>query len=371
MKVAILFGSLNRGGTETLMLDVFRSIDTNQISMIGIYRKDGVLRNSFEKSNCEMLHVAVRKNPFVYFASLRKVLIKNGVRIVHVVQSLDVILSKIACLGTDIKICQTIHGFDFNHGILSKTLVAWSLNLTDINVFVSKYQHRIYNDIFYQRNKKNRLVVYNGISFDKFCVDYKDKLNHEITNNHQSIVLLSVGNFNSGRDQLALCRFALSLKKKDINFQWFFAGKRIENDPQRYDQCVDFCKENNLEDNVAFLGSRDDVPQLLSQADLFVYASEHDTFGIAVIEAIAAGVPVMVNDWPVMNEVTLNGELATIYKTKSEDSFYECFYDFMNNREMYNEKAKMASKKVRELYSIDKHINELFERVYKPLLSKS
>ena len=194
MKVAFLFGSLNRGGTETLMLDVFRSIDSNQISMIGIYRKDGVLRNSFENTNCKMYHLAVRKNPFVYFAVLRKVLTENGVRIVHAVQSIDVILSKIACLGTDIRICQTIHGFDFNNGLLGKTLVSWSLNLSDKNIFVSMYQQKVYN--FYRRNNKNRLVVYNGLSFDKF-VDYKDKLNHEVTKNRQSIVLLSVGNFSS------------------------------------------------------------------------------------------------------------------------------------------------------------------------------
>jgi glycosyltransferase involved in cell wall biosynthesis len=64
-----------------------------------------------------------------------------------------------------------------------------------------------------------------------------------------------------------------------------------------------------------------------------------------VIEAIAAGVPVMVNDWPVMKEVTLNGKLATIYKTKSEDSFYECFSDFMNNREKYAKRLKLLPKR--------------------------
>jgi glycosyltransferase involved in cell wall biosynthesis len=156
-----------------------------------------------------------------------------------------------------------------------------------------------------------------------------------------------------------------------LDFCWKFVGKRDDNESWRFDQCVEFCKANNLEDNVTFLGSRDDVPQLLSQADLFVYASDHDTFGIAVIEAIAAGVPVMVNDWPVMNEITLNGKLATIYKTKSEESFYKCFSDFIENRGKYIEKAKIASEKVKELYSIDNHINELIERVYKPLMSKS
>lgn len=39
MKVAYLLGSLNRGGTETLLLDVFRSADKAPFSFVGIHRK--------------------------------------------------------------------------------------------------------------------------------------------------------------------------------------------------------------------------------------------------------------------------------------------------------------------------------------------
>jgi len=41
MKVSYLLGSLNRGGTETLTLDVFRKAATNGLELIGIYRKKG------------------------------------------------------------------------------------------------------------------------------------------------------------------------------------------------------------------------------------------------------------------------------------------------------------------------------------------
>jgi len=47
MKVAYLLGSLNRGGTETLLLDVFSNADKASYEMIGIYRKDGAYRNDF------------------------------------------------------------------------------------------------------------------------------------------------------------------------------------------------------------------------------------------------------------------------------------------------------------------------------------
>lgn len=372
MKVAFLFGSLNRGGTETLMLDVFRHSKVYPVELTCIFRKYGVLIDDFKSTGCHMWHLKPGFNIAKYFIQLRKFLLKNNIEIVHAVQPLDALLVYFATLGTDIKTCVTFHGFDFKATLMDRLLNRMVLVKTDVILFVSQFQFSYYQKNYPIKSDKVR-VIYNGISFKKFDESVNLTLKNQDQKNHLTpegvITILSVGNFNDVRDQYSICRFAKVMKEYNIEFKLFFAGKRVENESWRYDQCVDFCQENNLEDNVIFLGSRDDVPQLLSQADLFVYASEHDTFGIAVIEAIAAGVPVMVNDWPVMNEVTLNGELATIYKTKSEDSFYECFSDFMENREKYSQKAQMAAKKVRELYSIDKHINQLIEKVYIPLLT--
>ena len=374
MKIAFLFGSLNRGGTETLMLDVFRHSSEYSLELSCIYRKNGVLVDEFKSTGCSMWQLKPGLNILSYLFKLRNLLTKNDIQIVHAVQPLDALLVYFATLGTNIKKCVTFHSFDYHASFNEKIITKLVFAKTDIILFVSQFQQFYYQEK-YRIDKEKVKVLNNGISFKK--IDFAkveknyDLLSKFLNSSETAIKILSVGNFNVGRDQYSICRFAKVLKEYNIEFKLFFAGKRVDNETWRYDQCVDFCKENNLEDNVIFLGSRDDVPQLLSQADLFVYASEHDTFGIAVIEAIAAGVPVMVNDWPVMNEVTLNGELATIYKTKSEDSFYKCFSDFMNNREQYIEKAKIAAKKVRVLYSIEKHINELIERVYKPLLSKS
>lgn len=66
---------------------------------------------------------------------------------------------------------------------------------------------------------------------------------------------------------------------------------------------------------MGFLGLWDDVPSLLATMDAFVYATRHDSFGIAVVEAMASRVPTFVNDWGVMNELTKGGRYATLYKT--------------------------------------------------------
>ena len=117
-------------------------------------------------------------------------------------------------------------------------------------------------------------------------------------------------------------------------------------------------KENQLM-NVHFLGGREDVPELLKTMDGFVYSTEHDTFGIAVIEAIAASVPVIVNDWDVMMEITNRGEWATIYPTGNVEQLANEMERLIAHLEEYKLKAKKYAVKVQERFSIEKHIERL------------
>jgi glycosyltransferase involved in cell wall biosynthesis len=174
-----------------------------------------------------------------------------------------------------------------------------------------------------------------------------------------SLLIGTVGNFNKGRDQLTLCRFALELKKAAVDFHFIFVGGRLDSMPYLYDDCVNYCEQNGLKDKVLFLGSRTDIPQILDQLDAFVYATDHDTFGIAVVEAMAVGVPVFVNDWEVMKEITVDGKYATLYKTKDEKDLLREFMLFLQNKAGYISRAEQASDFVHQEYSIEKHIANL------------
>lgn len=66
-------------------------------------------------------------------------------------------------------------------------------------------------------------------------------------------------------------------------------------------------EELGLDDRVRFLGHRDDVPELLAAADMFVFPSLYEGLGGAVIEAMAMGVPVVASDLPALREVLEDG----------------------------------------------------------------
>lgn len=362
MKVAYLFGSLNRGGTETLLLDVCRSLSKEEFEAIGVYRKKGQLEEAFIQSGIPFYFLPVTKNYRTYLIGLRKLLVNRHVTIVHAQQPLDALLAYCATLFTGIKIILTLHGFDFRSNGHKSLLLSFILKRTNANIYVSNYQRKYYIDR-YGLSADKQLVLYNGIDSSKIEMP-ASRLRHitlrnELELSENLLLLGTVGNFNVGRDQLTVCRFLDLLNKAGVDFRFIFVGKRIESLPGRYDRCVDYCREKGLEQKVFFLGGRNDVPEILTQLDAFIYSTEHDTFGIAVVEAIMAGVPVFVNNWEVMKEITANGEYATLYKTKDEKDLVREFMLFLQNREAYILKTKKSAQLVRNRYSIDMHIENL------------
>lgn len=379
MKIAYLLGSLNRGGTETLLLDVFRNAAANQLDAIAIYRKSGVLESDFISSTVQLYKLPFQKKVFNYFFRLRRLLINQDIKQVHAQQPLDALLAWVATLGLDIKIVLTLHGYDFQESSLGKMILFFMLKRTDTNIYVSNTQREYYKKKYRLDENKQR-VVYNGISFDKLdgaksanihtrgatlsrTPSKENTLRDELKLTPDTRLFGTVGNFNNVRDQLTICRFLNFLKKEGVSFHFVFVGKKVDNSADLYDGCVNYCRQNNLLENVSFLGSRDDVPDILSQLDAFVYATDHDTFGIGVVEAMAVGIPVFVNDWQVMSEITDSGKYATLYKTKDEQDLLRHFLLFLQDRTDFMTKAANASSFVRHKYSIEKHIERL-KKIY-------
>ncbi|MHB9141948.1 MAG: glycosyltransferase family 4 protein [Paludibacter sp.] len=388
MKVAYLLGSLNRGGTETLLLDIFRNARKYDLDVVGIYRKTGILEQEFIQSGLQLIKIPFSKNIVSYLVRMRKILKKNKIEVVHAQQPIDAFFARLACAGTNIKIVLTLHGYDYHDTGIAKNILKYIIKRTHINIFVSTTQKEYYQ-LNYKLNPLKQQLVYNGISFDKLDIspigsttlsratnkmttnktttkDTTNNLREELQLPTDTLLMGTVGNFVFGRDQITLCRFLKRLKEENINFHFIFVGKRDDHNPDLFDDCVAFCEQNGLSGLVSFLCSRNDVPELLNQLDAFLYATDHDTFGIAVVEAMAVGVPVFVNDWGVMKEITDNGKQATLYKTKDESDLLQQFMLFLQDKETYKAKALVASRFVRDKFNIETHILNL-KKVYNSL----
>jgi glycosyltransferase involved in cell wall biosynthesis len=360
LKVAYLLGSLNRGGTENLLLDCFRNADEAKFNFIGIHRKDGILLTSFLQTGVPFYRVSFSNRfDLGYFFRLRKILISQSITIVHAQQPVDALLAFIATRGTGIRVVLTMHGYDFDERIFPKLINRFILHRTALNIYVSKTQMNYYFKKYSLHNLSSQKVVYNGVSFEKFDKTSTGSIREELRITNDTLLLCSIGNFVHVRDQMTICRFLALLIKKTSDFRMIFAGARDIQNPHLYDSCVSFCHKEGLSEHVSFPGSRSDVPDILKQSDVFIYSSDHDTFGIAVIEAIAAGIPVFVNDWDVMKEITEDGKYVTLYKTKNEQHLLELFLHYLENREYYQKLAKDSASWARDTFSVKKHLVSL------------
>ena len=67
-------------------------------------------------------------------------------------------------------------------------------------------------------------------------------------------------------------------------------------------------RQLGIEERVAFIGERREIADLVRQADVFLLTSEHESFGLAALEALASGVPVVATRAGGVSEVVRDGE---------------------------------------------------------------
>jgi glycosyltransferase involved in cell wall biosynthesis len=366
MKVAYFIGSLNRGGTEMLTLDICRKKSYAPYEIILIYRNDGELTEEFKATGVPMFRIKPRGAKIGYFGELRKLVKKENVSVVHAQTLTNAAMAVLFTLFTKVKLVASFHGF-FRSKSMSvlRRVVMWN---ADAMVFVSGFVRDWYmkRSLFFP--KQRCMVVYNGINFEKFDKEYEtpDFLEARC-DDVGKLKFVMVGNFVSVRSQIVICKSLKLLKDQGVtNFDFYFVGKRVDSESWRYDECVGYCEQYGLMDFVHFIGSRGDVPAILQHVDGFIYSTFDDTFGIAVVEAMAVGIPVIVNDWDVMKEITHQGKYATLFETENEEDCAMKIKELVASIESSRNNALKNVEKVRELYSIEKHIMSLYE-IYKTL----
>jgi glycosyltransferase involved in cell wall biosynthesis len=140
-------------------------------------------------------------------------------------------------------------------------------------------------------------IIHNGIPIQNYRSALTQKSDQPVTRIISVGRLVKLKNYETAI--LALDRL------KHHSFEYWIVGTGILEAPLKA-----LVKSLNLESKVKFLGFRKDVPELLQQADIFLQTSLWEGFGLAAVEAMATGLPVVTSNVPGLREVVGESEQA-------------------------------------------------------------
>ena len=124
----------------------------------------------------------------------------------------------------------------------------------------------------------------------------------------------------------------------------------------------------NMENYFKFLGTREDIPEILKISNCFVNCSDYETFGLAIVEAMAAGIPIVATDAGGVNEIVKDKETGLVISKIDSAALVKAIHRIKSDD--YGKRlADKAKSVVAGAYGIDKIIRR-YEDVYFNLHNK-
>ena len=369
MKILHFLDTVNRGGAETLVLDVCRNARSNGLDIVFAAAGGGALEEDFRTSGADFFRLK-RRLPFDLstVAALRRIIVKKKINIVHTHQAVEALHALAASFKTPAKVVLTHHGIvpDKKNLLALKFLVPRVAH----NVVVGKAARKLYETELHFVFPPSTSVIYNGVDENRLQPTGKD-LRAELHLSETSLLLGMVGNFypELRKDQMTVCRSLPRIFAEMPDVHCVFAGKTESGAEEKFAESVRVCEENGIADRVHFLGARSDVPDILAALDVFVCSSLKEGLPIALNEAMLAGVPAVVSDIEPLIEASGDGKYAEIFPVGNAGMLSEVILRLLNDVAARKDLAARAFEFAKNNFSIEAHLREL-GKLYESLIEK-
>ena len=208
-------------------------------------------------------------------------------------------------------------------------------------------------------------VIYNGVNLERFSpLVEKDLLRRQLILKDKSGYIVSyIGQLISEKGVLVFLDAAKILlrKHKDIVFPIVGSGPQMN-------LLQDSAKELGMEQNILFLGNRDDVEVILGASDILVCPSVWDeAFGLVIAEAMASGVPVVASNVGGIPEVIANFETGILVSPNNSKELAKTIDELLVDEKTRKNFGVAGRKRAEEYFTIGKMAGET-TKLYQELL---
>lgn len=129
-----------------------------------------------------------------------------------------------------------------------------------------------------------------------------------------------------------------------------------------------YSKELNVQERVVFLGYRNDIPSLISECDIFVLPSLFEGLPLTILEAMAAGKPVVASDIPGVDEEVVNNVTGFLVPKENPEALALAINSLLSNPKMASEFGDAAKHRAQKEFSSEKMVESITD-LYKEILN--
>lgn len=180
-------------------------------------------------------------------------------------------------------------------------------------------------------------------------------------------VVGTIANLNRFKGHEYFLEAAARIKQEKASVKFLVVGRRLETDPDYWDQLQRLTAQLGLKEDVVFAGFRGDVPAVLAALDVFVLASVLESCPVVVLEAMAMEVPVVATDVGAVGELLDHGRVGSVVPQGDGAAIAVAVLDILGQSdEDLGALVRAARKRVEIEFSVDK-IAEQQRRIYENL----
>jgi glycosyltransferase involved in cell wall biosynthesis len=210
------------------------------------------------------------------------------------------------------------------------------------------------------------IVIPNGVNTSRFSLQrQRSAIAELLPDGFEGKIILCVGRLTEAKDHGNLFE-AIGRLKEMGRHDWHLV---VVGDGELRESLENQVVSKGLSRNVTFAGTRKDVELLLAGADLFVLPSKREGLPVAVLEAMAAGIPVISTNVGGVAEIVEDGKSGVLLPPEDSQALARKIDMVLKDGALASTLGRNARNRVEKFFSIDKIIEE-YSTIYLNLLER-
>lgn len=340
IKVLHIVGAMNKGGTETMLMNIYRNIDRDNIQFDFVsfseeeayYDKEIKLLGG-KVISLNMPNIKNIKNSILDLCNIIEKYGPYDAIHAHTLFNSGIGITAAKKCGVKVRICHSHTTQDNNNGIKRKIYAKAmryliNKNSTHLLACSDEAGRFLFGDK--SLKKENYTCIPNLIDYKKILNTSNKKVKEfksqmKLDN---AIVLGHIGTFKESKNHIFILNIVKYMTECGDNIKLLLVG-----DGSLKARIEEITKEYDIENKVIFVGIRDDIDVMIGAMDVFIFPSIYEGFGLVLLEAQAGGIPCVVSK-AIQPEVDLG--IGLVNKLSLDDSLMtwrDTILQVLNKRE--------------------------------------